>query len=121
MPDRSSLTAETRTAHWRGKSGTEYPFQIDLIGSHFRPVAGVYVVCLPAPNDLWQAAYIGNTDNLERELTTDFVNHAELQCLHKSGSTHMCTFASDDADMRARITADLIAALDPPCNRPLPG
>jgi len=118
--DRSAISETPRTAHWEGASGTQYPFQVDLVGAPFRPIAAVYVVCTPAPNDLWHAVYIGTSDNLQRDLGTDFVNHPELQCMHKAGSTHICTLALQDVSQHRDIASDLIAKLDPPCNRPLP-
>jgi hypothetical protein len=104
--------------YWVGASGTCYQFQLDPIGSNYRPIEGVYIFCKQAWNGNYDASYVGETDSLWRRLTNELgAHHAYLDVL-RDGATHISTLhVPGDRTYRLYVETDLRNALNPPCNK----
>lgn len=99
---------------WSGKSGTEYRYLIFPIGATFKPVAGNYIFTRQTENGRFRPIYIGETDNLEKRLTT---NHEKMPCINRHGGTHIHVHTSSgDVIARQKEESDIRDKWNPPCN-----
>lgn len=103
--------------YWSGVSGNQYEFQIDPLGTNFKIVPGVYILCHWVGNG-WQADYVGETENFHGRLSNGCATHHRLHSIHAAGSTHICTMRfSVGLTIREAIETDLRQRLNPCCNR----
>ena len=107
--------ASERTIIWPGGSGREYKYWIYPIGTSFKPIAGNYIFAKETKPNAWTTPiYVGETDNLQRCLTS---NHEKMPCVERYGGTHLHTHTcSDDDTIRRNEEADIRAKWNPPCN-----
>ena len=102
------------TINWDGKSGKEHKYWIYPIGTTFEPAAGNYVFAKETEPHHWTPIYVGETDNLQRRLTT---NHEKTPCINRHGGTHVHTHtSSDNQAVRREEEADIRDKWNPPCN-----
>jgi hypothetical protein len=104
--------------YWTGASGTRYEFQLDTIGAVYRPIEGVYIFCWHTGNGNYSAAYVGETDNFQRRLTSELRAHHSFDAVRLRGATHISTLhVAGDRSYRLYVETDLRNALNPPCNK----
>lgn len=107
------------TVTWPGQSGKSYSTELCVFGRAFHNYPGVYIVCKPAStNGRWDALYVGETDDFNRRLNTEWANHHRLDCIKRNGATNVCVIVVNGGkEARTAIETDLRNRLDPPCNR----
>lgn len=102
---------------WRGRSGRQYHFQLDPIGTAYRERPGVYIACKIAANGRWDAVYIGETESFGRRLSRELRLHHKWQSIRAAGATHFCTLhVPDGLALREGIETDLRQQIRTPCN-----
>jgi hypothetical protein len=103
---------------WTGASGTRYEFQLDGIGTIYRPIPGVYIFSKPLANSNHSAVYVGETDSFYRRLSDELRLHHAIDSIRLHRATHICTLnVAGDRANRLYIETDLRNALKPPCNQ----
>lgn len=91
-----------------GASGTTYTLEVHPLGTQFRAVSGVYVVCKGNT-----PLYVGQTGNLAER----FEDHHKTFCWRSRGADRMAVMAVSGGEThRLAIERDLIQSLNPPCN-----
>ncbi len=104
--------------YWTGASGTRYEFQLDRVGTVYRPIQGVYIFSSEAFAGSHSAIYVGETDSFYRRLSDELQGHHALQAIGLHGATHISTlYVAGDRANRLYIETDLRTALKPPCNK----
>lgn len=105
------------TVNWTGVSGLPYEFSVYSLATHFKPVAGVYILAKLGKGSRLEALYIGEAESLEDRLNTCRAQHDGFQRALKMGLTHICARGvKNGAAERLRIETDLRHAFNPPCN-----
>jgi hypothetical protein len=98
--------------------GKSYEFYHYPIGTVFYAIGGVYIFCALATNGLWNAIYVGETDNFLRRLTDELASHHRWDAISRAGATHICALAvNGNASERVALETTLRHGLNPPCNR----
>jgi hypothetical protein len=104
--------------HWIGASGTRYEFQLDRVGTVYRPIQGVYIFSIEAFAGRHNAIYVGETDSFFRRLSEELRGHHALHAIGLHGATNISTlFVAGDRSKRLYIETDLRNGLKPPCNQ----
>jgi len=76
---------------WPGKTGRKYQFELWPVGTRFFGVPGVYIMCKPDRGGaLWNAAYIGEADNLNDRVGDGLGLHEKWESCRTWGATHVC-------------------------------
>ena len=101
-----------------GRSGRSYDFRIYVWETRFKALPGVYVVASrsvePGETPLYSPLFVGEAEDLSRVLK----QHARSDCFQLHYANVMGVLKELDAAAREQIVADLVGALDPPCNAP---
>lgn len=90
-----------------GASGTTYHLDVFPLGTPFRALGGVYIVC-----NGHTALYIGQTGNLAER----FEDHHKSFCWRSHGANNMAVMVVSSEPHRLAIERDLIQSLQPSCN-----
>jgi len=102
----------------RGLSGTQYSFEIHEIGTIVMADSGAYMFLKLLRTNIWQAIYVGETDNLHRCLNEGLKQHRRWSCIRGAGATHIAILRSSGSPSQRRAVAcDLKCAYMPLCNR----
>jgi hypothetical protein len=105
------------TIIWTGVSGTRYEFQLDALGTQYKPKPGVYVFCHAAPGG-WIPDYVGETEDFNARLSNGGPSHHQLDSIKAAGATHIATrHEPGGLSTRVSIETDLRHGLNPCCNR----
>ena len=127
--------AEDATVTVKGQSGTHYRFEIysiDTLGK-FPDNNVVYMFTKRILNPQLHRyrhvpIYVGQSgiskrkdkkpNDTDNRLTR---SHPKIPCIRKEGGTHICVYSGNQKlateDGRRTIESDLIASLNPPCNK----
>ena len=100
------------TTIWYGESGTAYTYTVFGLSGRWNDIGGNYIFAA-LHNEVWSAAYIGQTGSFENRIP----NHPEMPCAQQHGATHVHAHTNKDQQARVDEEADLIAAHQPPCNQ----
>ncbi len=101
------------TIRWPGLSGTGYIYFIYPRGTTFDPSQpGNYVHAVETSPGRFKPVYIGQTNDLNRRLTT----HDQQSCVDSEGATHVCVHVNSNEAARLVEEKDLIRRWQPPCN-----
>jgi hypothetical protein len=99
-----------------GRSGRTYTFRIYIWDTRFKALPGVYVVASrsvePGEEPRYSALYVGPADDLSKALK----QHARADCFQLHYANVIGVLKEADARAREQIVADLVGALEPPCN-----
>lgn len=102
----------------RGHSGRDYDFGVYVWGHRFRPVAAAYVVMErrldPDGTARYLPLYVGDADDLSHI----FENHPREECFQVYLANTIGVHRDERSESRKGIVEDLLAALEPPCNKP---
>lgn len=102
---------------WRGANGRQYAFALRPIRGSLPASPGVYIFCKPALNGKWDAVYIGETENLERRLSRELLQHHRWPAIYAARATHVCTlYVPGPLAARIAIETDLRRFIQTPCN-----
>jgi hypothetical protein len=103
-------------AKWKGKSGTEYTFNVYQMDGKWNPVPGVYIFSV-VENGYWQPIYIGQCVSFQERISS--AHHKWSDALRR-GATHVHAMHCDLGEAARRsIEADLLARHTTPCNEVL--
>jgi hypothetical protein len=99
-----------------GRSGRAYDFRIYVWETRFKALPGVYVVASrsmePGEEPRYSPLFIGAADDLSKALK----QHSRGDCFQLHYANVIGVLKEPDTNAREQIVADLIGALDPPCN-----
>jgi hypothetical protein len=102
---------------FKGGSGTAYRFKVFPLGTKFRKLSGVYVVTSRFHKEgagyRHSALYVGHTEDFSQL----FGQHRKAKEFMQQGANCICL--QKDASEESRLTKeqDLVAGLNPACNR----
>lgn len=103
---------------WKDSAGTQYEFQVDPIGTPYKPLPGVYIFCRAVSPTRWEALYIGETSSFERRLYAELVCHHQWDSVRAAGATHIGTLhVPGNLAKREGIETLLRRAIPTPCNQ----
>ena len=105
------------TLNWAGKSGNLYAFNVYKLGTEFKPLSGVYLLCRQISASQFEAIYVGETKSFYDRLNTSPVNHDGFKRASKIGFTHIAVMQCAGDAQRLAIETDLRHGLNPICNR----
>lgn len=109
VPKLDSLTILSR-------SGATYRLRVYILGNHFKPIPGVYLISErtiePGERPKYKPIYVGETADLSA--VSD--NHEKDECFQLHLANTISILPEEDAAARTRIAFDLIKFLRPPCN-----
>lgn len=109
-------TTKIDSLTFTGKSGETYALRVYVWQTKFKPLPAVYVVVSrsiePGAAATYQPVFVGTADDLSKA----FKAHPRDDCFQLHYANTIGVLKEDDPAARERIAADLIAALDPPCN-----
>jgi hypothetical protein len=112
-----AILADIMTVTATGKSGAMYQFNVYPMGTRHRVAAGVYIFLRAKPPSIWEAIYVGETNNFSRRLNTDILTHNAWPRIRNYRPTHVGVLAvNGHPRMRLNIETDLRQSLQPPCN-----
>jgi len=103
--------AQTGTISLRGRSGSQYPFNIYDFNGIWGEVPAVYVFTR-VEGTTHRIIYIGQTDNLRQRLD----NHHKALCISSNNANRLCVHQEGDENTRLMIETDLIRNYKTPCN-----
>lgn len=100
-----------------GSSGRAYEFRVYVWGHGFKPLPAVYVAMErrlePDGTARYLPVYVGETADLSRI----FDDHPREDCLQVYLTNTIGVYPEADSETRKSIVVDLLAALEPPCNK----
>jgi len=109
-----ALISEPIYVKWTGASGQVYKFELNPIGSAYRPFAGIYIFCHFGPRNSLVADYIDRADDFSEALDGDITEHPGWESIREAGSTHVCTLRIEGkATRRLFVDSDLRRVLVP--------
>ncbi len=112
----TSTETKTPTITWTGTSGREYTYRIYRIGTSFKDEPGNYMFLKETKPHRYRSVYVGETGSLDDRLSNPEAHHKRL-CTKREGATHICVHINSKGEKaRKAEEADLISALNPPCN-----
>src|ERR1700694_6120458 len=88
-----------------GLSGKQYSFEIHEIGKIVRVDSGAYMFLKLQRTNIWQAIYVGETDNLHRCLNERLKQHRRWNCIRGAGVTHIAILRSSGSQAQRRAVA----------------
>ncbi len=101
-----------QTVNWKGQSGSTYQYTVYGINSSWNKRPGNYIFA-KVDGQVWRAVYVGQCDDFSNRLP----NHEKRACAKKNGATHIHAHVNDNGEeVRKAEEADLVPALQPPCN-----
>lgn len=101
---------------WRGTSQNTYTFETHPIGTKFRDISGIYIMCSLAQNDRWKALYVGETESFFNRLVQGVASHEGYGRAYAMGMTHIGVMFEGNSRQRLAIETDLRHGLRPPAN-----
>ena len=102
-----------QTVTWTGSSGTKYQYTVYPTNTDWNDVGGNYIFAYQLSTGNWRAVYVGQTNSFKNRIP----NHPEWPCAARNGATHVLAHVNGTERARLVEEADLIAALQPPCNQ----
>lgn len=104
------------TAHFNGKSGDQYLFEIYSRDDIFREgMPGIYVLAkrykLPNGNYTLDPLFIGE----KADLSVVYGYHRNQNLLEEKGFNVKCVYEVRDEQRRKAVCNDLLDSYDPPC------
>lgn len=109
-------TTKIDSVTFAGKSGTQYEFRIYVWDTRFKALPAVYLVASrsiePGEQPRYESIFVGTSADLSKA----FKNHPRGDCFQMYYANVIGVLKVPDEDGRARISADLIEGLAPPCN-----
>lgn len=100
-----------------GASGAAYDFYVYPLGTEFRPLPGLYILCSQAANGAWDAHYVGETEDLQSRVGAGLRGHHKVPAALARGATHVAVAVHRGGSFaRRQVERDLCAKLSPPCN-----
>ena len=107
--------AKIADATFKGESGS-YDFEVYPADTSFNAVGAVYIFTKRTVGADGKGShtllYIGQTDSLKDRIP----DHEKWPCAQRNGVNCVCAHRDDDEDSRLTKEADLLAAIDTPCN-----
>ncbi len=104
-------------AAFKGKSGKAYRFRVFPLGTKFRKLSGVYVItsrCHRKDGSYRHIAlFVGHTEDFSRP----FDRHRKADEFKQHGANCICLQSDDLESSRSLKEQDLVAALQPVCNK----
>ena len=102
------------TIMWEGASGKQYQYWISPISMSFVDEPGNYIFVKETSPNNWIPLYIGQTESLKNRLA----DHEKLLRVIRNGGTHIHAHTTSGSEQdRKEEEADLLAKLDPSCNK----
>ena len=109
-------SAKIDSLTFTGKSGEAYSLRVYVWETRFKPLPAVYLVASrsvePGAAPTYKPLFVGTTDDLSKA----FEDHPRNDCFQLHYANTVGVLREQEPPARERIAADLIAALDPPCN-----
>lgn len=106
----------TDTITWKGASGRQYEYWILSLGKKMKAEPGNYMFLKRTAPNTYASLYVGQTGDLDDRLSNP-KSHHKWECVSSEGATHICAHTNAGGEgNRKTEEADLIAALNPPCN-----
>lgn len=106
----------TVSSIWTGKSGAEYVFETYHLGTTFKDLSGVYIVCRETIWNKFEALYVGETQSFYRRLNLGSESHSGLKRATTEGATHVAVRFEFGEMARLSVETDLRHGLNPLCN-----
>jgi hypothetical protein len=110
------MTTRIDAVSFAGRSGKQYEFRIYVWNTKFKALPGVYIVASrsiePGQLPRYESVFVGAATDLSKV----FKNHPRGDCFQMYYANVIGVLKESDEKMRARISADLIEGLAPPCN-----
>ena len=111
----TTTTQIAPTITWKGKSGKEYKYRIYPIGTTFKDEPGNYMFLKKTAANTYVSLYAGQ-GNLDERVSNP-KSHHKWACVSKKGASEICAHINNNGEKaRKAEEADLISALNPPCN-----
>ena len=113
---RESNISNRETKTFTGASGTPYEFESYLLWTEFPGIGVVYIFTKRYPSSgkiIHEPLYIGQTQSLAGK----FYDHHKFDCVMKQGGNIICIHRENNESLRRKKESDLIAALNPICNK----
>jgi hypothetical protein len=111
-------TTKIDSLAFTGKSGETYSLRVYVWETRFKALPAVYLVASrsvePGAVPTYQPLFVGAADDLSKA----FKSHPRNDCFQLHYANTIAVLQEQDPAARERIAADLIAALEPPCNAP---
>lgn len=109
-------TTKIDAVTFAGASGKRYEFRVYVWDTKFKALPGVYVVASrtlePGQSPRYESVFVGSASDLSKA----FKGHPRGDCFQMYYANVIGVLKEPDAGARGEISADLIAALAPPCN-----
>lgn len=109
-------TTKIDTVRVAGRSGRQYEFRMYVWNTKFKAVPGVYLVAArgiePGQKATYTPLFIGASGDLSKALK----NHPRSDCFQMYLANVVGVLREELEDERARIVADLVEGLTPPCH-----
>jgi len=103
----------------KGKSGTEYKFDIYTLDTNFTKTGGIYIFTARTKgtdgNFTHSFIYCGKTD----DLSTRFNDHHKQDCIKKNNANCICVKAISTEKERTDIETDILKGNNFKCNEVL--
>lgn len=103
--------AKLGTAQFKGVKAT-YTFDVHPVDATFGDIGAVYIFAR-AEGDDHEALYVGQTGALGARLA----NHEKLPSVREHNGDRICVLGRASEAGRKAVESDLIAGIDPPCNK----
>jgi hypothetical protein len=107
--------AKIGTITYKGKSKTDYTFNLYPMDTSFSEIGAVYIVTKREVKDdkgTHTLLYVGQAE----DMSTRFNDHHKQDCFDKKGGNCIGVHQLSKASDRDTVEEDLIASLNPPCN-----
>lgn len=99
---------------WTGMSGTKYRYSVYMFGTVFGPGPANFIFTREIKPGQHFPIYVGHTN----DLSEPFSDYLAMQCIKMSRVSHIhVRFSESTEELRRAQRSDLIAHLNPPCNR----
>jgi hypothetical protein len=109
-------TTKIDAVTFEGASGKPYEFRVYVWDTKFKAVPGVYVVASrsmePGQSPRYESVFVGSAPDLSKALKS----HPRGDCFQMYYANVIGVLKEPDSGAREKISADLVAALSPPCN-----
>lgn len=99
---------------WRGASDKRYRYMLYMFGTAFGPGAANFIYAREIKSGLHFPIYVGHT----ADLSEPFPDSAIMECIRAGRPTHIhVRYNEEGPDQQVAEQADLVAQLNPSCNR----
>lgn len=103
------------TITYKGKSKTDYRFNLYPMGTGFNNIGAIYIVTKREVNEgkgTHTLLYVGQTEDMSNR----FDDHHKQDCFDSRGGNCIGVYQLSTQKERDAVEQDLIAAYNPPCN-----